>query len=578
MRWTYWIFACALAMGCAPRTKKYVPNRDGGAPDSGVVDPPKCTDDPQDVDLNGKLFLCPPEAECIEGQCVPACDAAAQQKGATGCDFWAPDPPFYNNGFGGGFDGACYAVFLANARGTPAQITVTRNGQTYNVSDFGRIPKGVGPKATYEPIPAQGLPPNEVAVLFLSHKPGVKNGASSLECPVKPAILQDAAVSGGGRGKAFHITVDSPVNAYDILPYGGADSYLPSASLLFPATAWGTNYFGLGPHLQGGGTVWLLVVGSTNSTTVKVAPPVQLKGGSGLLSAPAGVTSTFNLDAGEILQWMGDGTGAILQSDQPVAVFTGNTYLGVSTSTSGPGGEDSAHQQLQHIKALGSEYVGPGVASRMASMAPESVLYRIQGVVDGTTITWDPPAGDRPQTLKAGQVVEFETKQIFTVRSQDEDHPFQLTHYFSGAVSQGRPGCSSKYGSSCNLGDEEWVILLPPQQFARHYVFFVDPSYATTNLVVTRKKGSSGFSDVKLECLGTISGWKAVGGGDYEVAYVDLVVGEKPVAQCGTSRHEATSEGLFGIMVWGTDWYSSYGYPAGGNSHNINQVDVPPPS
>src|SRR5262249_1375410 len=38
------------------------------------------------------------------------------------------------------------------------------------------------------------------------------------------------------------------VSAYDILPYGGALSYLPSAELLLPTTAWGTNYVAAGPQ------------------------------------------------------------------------------------------------------------------------------------------------------------------------------------------------------------------------------------------------------------------------------------------------------------------------------------------
>jgi hypothetical protein len=56
----------------------------------------------------------------------------------------------------------------------------------------------------------------------------------------------------------------------------------------------------------------------------------------------------------------------------------------------------------------------------------------------------------------------------------------------------------------------------------------------------------------------------------------DLVRGTVPVASCNTSRHEATSAGAFGITVWGTDWWASYGYPAGGNMGAINKVVVPP--
>lgn len=88
----------------------------------------------------------------------------------------------------------------------------------------------------------------------------------------------------------------------------------------------------------------------------------------------------------------------------------------------------------------------------------------------------------------------------------------------------------------------------------------------------------TGFADVSVDCLGgSVTGWLDVGlAGQYQVAYVDLVRGSTPVALCHGSAHEAKSKGAFGVTVWGTDWYASYGYPAGGNVRSINNVTVPP--
>src|SRR5258708_8426883 len=86
-----------------------------------------------------------------------------------------------------------------------------------------------------------------------------------------------------------------------------------------------------------------------------------------------------------------------------------------------------------------------------------------------------------------------------------------------------RPGAIAP-GYGPQLGDEEFVIMLPPAQFLSKYVFFTDPAYPTTNIVLTRVKTAKGFLDVKLDCLGTVGGWTAVGGsGNYEVTNVDLV-------------------------------------------------------
>jgi hypothetical protein len=371
------------------------------------------------------------------------------------------------------------------------------------------------------------------------------------------------------------------VTAYDILPYGGARSYLPSASLLLPWTTWGTNYYAVSPQLPNNGSPWMLVVGSVDGTTLKVLPTASLPGGGALGSAPAGQTTEFTINSGEMLQWIGgDPTGTILQSDQPVGVFSGTDYLGVSTATSpGGGGRDSAHQQNLPIGALGSEYVGGGLMTRLSSLAPESVLYRLLGVVDGTTLEWDPaPPPGAPTSLSPGQAANFETTGIFSVRSQDPDHPFVMTQYMPGCPPNSRPGCNALHANDCLLGDEEWVFTLPPKQFLQRYVFFTDPTFATTNLVITRVKGPSGFSDVSIACLGTVGGWMPVGsGGQFEVAHVDLMrAGAAVVPACDTSRHEATSAGAFGVTVWGTDWFSSYGYPAGGNIGTINTVVVPP--
>lgn len=543
----------------------------------GSVPQGSCSADLQAIvdDKGNVIKMCPADQGCAGGVCVTACDAASQSKGSIGCDFYAPDPPFYQNGVGSSYDGTCYAVFVANTWSRPAKITVSRGGQTFDLTQFGRIPSGILPNITYDPIPANGVPPNQVAVLFLSHKPGAKHDLGTpLTCPVPPAYMDDAAVAGSGSGTAFHVVSDTPITAYDILPYGGAQSYLPSASLLFPATAWGTNYYVVAPHAAGGGSLWMLVVGSAAGTMLTVASPGDP------------TTKTYPIGAGETIQWIGaDPTGTVLESTQPVGVFTGSTYLQVATQTSpSGGGQDSAHQQIPHIKALGSEYVAPGVVSRLAGATPESVPYRLLGVVDGTTLTYDPePPSGAPTTLNAGQIAEFETTSLFAVKSQDDDHPFGITHYMPGAsLNNSGQGCGPTPPfpglTTCTLGDEDWVNLLAPKQFLQRYVFFTDPTYATTNLVITRVKGPNGFAEVSVDCLpGNVTGWQNVdAAGKYQVAYVDLVRGAAPIAQCNGSRHEAKSTGPFGVIVWGTDWFSSYGYPAGGNVGSINNVSVPP--
>jgi hypothetical protein len=553
---------------------------DIGMPDQDASDRVCSSDLKRVLDANSGMVLetCPPDQGCLDGQCAPACDAAAAAQGSMGCDFIVPTSPFYANGSpGAAQSGPCHALLVANTWDQSAGLELSRAGAVYDAAAVTRVPTGITNATVYNPLPAGGVPTGQVAVVFLSHRPGVNNG-SSLQCPIAPAVLADTAAHGTASGEAFELHSDTPIQVYDIIPFGGASSYLPSASLIYPATAWGSSYLAVSPH-TGTGTKWMLVVGAEDGTTVSVQPTVAMQGGSITNPPPAAVTN-YALNRGQTLQWNtgADLVGSIATADKPIGMFTGNTYLQVSTQDGPLSGQDSAHQMIPDVNALGSEYVGGGLYTRLASGMDESVLYRLVGVVDGTNLVWDPiaPPGALA-ALQAGTVVEFETRIAFTVRSQDDMHPFSLSHYMSGSLSGG--GCGQDPGGICNLGDDEWVTMVPPQQFSQYYPFFVDPTYGTSTLVVTRAAGEGGvFADVNLACMGAIGGWAPVGvEGRYQVAHVELYRGSTAqVPACATSQHVAESDEPFGIMVWGTDSFASYGYPAGGSLQSINEVDIDP--
>jgi hypothetical protein len=565
---------------------------DGGRGGSGIVGPPGSTCSPDMraiIDQEGAIVKeCPAGEGCgvLEGTraCVPACEAAKINGGNLGCEFVVATPAFYPD-----FAPPCFAVFVANAWPAPAKLQIARAGSTFDVTKFGRIPKaGVDPKA-WAPVPSSGLPPNEVAVLFLSSDP--KSSASNqsgsvsdaLTCPITPAIDGPTAVSGTGRGEAFRITTDVPVSAYDILPFGGAKSVLPSAELLYPTTAWGTNYVAivppLGKDLLSGfqeGPQWMQIVAQADGTTVKIAPSKPLP-----VSATVPDSTTFTLKAGEFVQWSPSGeiSGSIVQSDKPVAITTGNGYLCLQSSTATQGGGcDSGHQQIQPISALGSDYVLAPYTTRRADLKPESIPYRIVGTVDGTTLSSDPPVAGIPTTIGKGQVVDFEASVAFRLRSQSADHPFQIAQFMTGGLVEGgsRPGITPSANALKPLGDEEFLVVQPPAQWLRRYVFFTDPTYATTNLVLVRAKTPSGFRDVHVDCVGVVGGWKPIGTtGDAEMAEVDLVRGTTARPGCANGPHTAQSDGAFGLVVWGLDRFASYAYPAGGNVTKLTSVEIP---
>jgi len=376
----------------------------------------------------------------------------------------------------------------------------------------------------------------------------------------------------GGKGLAWHLVADAPITAYDIIPYGGARTYLPGAELLFPTTAWGTNYLGIVPPKGGNYYQYGQVVAVQDGTLIDVLPPVDLPGANGIPPAYSKQRTSFKLDAGEYIQWSrpfiwdADMSGTVLKSNKPVAFFGGNSYFCIGSSTSNGGGCDATHEQIPPIGAFGHEYALPSYATRRPSGEEEAIPHRVVGAAPGTLLTYNPLVPDAPTHLDVGETVDFEAIGPFVVTSQDADHPFFIAQVMTGSCVD--DACAKHLP---HIGDEDFVLSPPPAQFLARYVFFTDPSYPTTNLVFTRVLGSQGFGDVKIDCLGLLTGWRPIGtNGQYEVTTVDLIRKGTPNGNCANGPHVAESSSPFGLVVWGLDTDASYGYPAGGNIATIN--------
>jgi hypothetical protein len=565
-------------------------NRPADEDPIGEDDENRCSDDLHAiVDGKGNVIKeCAPDEGCANGECIPACAAAAENKGNVGCDFVVPTPEFlpYTTQ-------PCFAVFVANTWPKPARLDIRFGGTSLDATTFGRIPNASLEPSQWAPLPPSGLPPDEVAVLFLSSDPYSENAGTSLACPVPSAISSATAVGGTGRGTTFQIMSDYPVSAYDILPFGGALSFLPGAQLILPTSAWGKNYVAslaavqidpAVPFLGGqGGPMWIQVVAKEDATTLEILPRhfTGLPSGPGVDVAPGNAVTKYQLSAGEVIQWSGaaDPAGSILKSDKPIAFVGGNGELCLHSSTSPNGGGcDSAHQQIAPVSALGFDYAVAPYTTRRGDLEEESILYRVVGTVAGTQLVFDPPVTGAPTTLDVGEVVDFEAAGAFRMQSQDENHPFVLVQLMAGGFVEGgsRPGVTPGTIEGGQLGDEEIVAVLPAQQYQSRYVFFTDPTYGTTNLVLVRVRTQDGFHDVTVDCAGVVDGWKPIGSdGNYEYTEVDLVR-VNSVGGCQNGRHVASSKGRFGLVVWGLDAWASYAYPAGAAVAPINTVEVVP--
>lgn len=512
--------------------------------------------------------LCAFDQMCAKGECLPACEAADQVRSSVGCEYF----PVVMDGYANAING-CFAVFVANTWPTAAHLTVDFHGSSLPIEQFGYLPKGSGTKITYEPIePSEGIPPGQVAILFLAG-PG-NNPAGAVECPESPAIKNGSAqIKGTGKGFAFHLISDVPVVAYQILPYGGGNAAVTGASLLLPTGVWDTNYVAANAFRQAtmGTEPSLNIVAMKDGTEVRILPNVDVQGGGGVASTKANEVLTIQLSRGQQVQITQEKelTGSPIESNHPIALMAGHECMQLPVDKDYC---DHAEQQIPPVRALGSEYVAAPYRPRVG--ASEAVGYRIIGAVNGTQLSFDPASVHPAKTLQMGEVAELSATQPFVVRSQGATHPFLIAAYMSGskAVKDG-------------YGDPDFVRLVPPKQYLQRYVFFTDPTYPETNLVVVREKGAKGFSDVELPCAGKLDGWEPVGTeGRYEFTRIDLVRHDfQPQGGCNNGRHEMKSEAPFGLTVWGwgtTETTSftrnvSYGYPAGESVVQLNDIYVP---
>jgi hypothetical protein len=549
--------------------------------DGALQDSPTCAincspDHHSVVDCDGgTIVTCMSGQGCdlANGMCAPACAAAIDNKQSVGCDYYATNMEMdYSN--------QCFAAFVANTWDTPAHLTVEfYPGTPLTVASFGRIPAGTGANLTYTAYdPATGLAPGDVAILFLSGS----SSSPNVPCPagVTTAAAQGSLVQGTGETHSFHITSDVPVVAYQMNPFGGGSAAITGASLLLPTSVWDTNYVAVTAAPYSSVTMdspSINIIAEENGTSVTLLPSVAIVGSAGgmpLAAGPANMPYTFTLSQGQQAQFsqQADLTGTIIQSNKPIGVMAGNGCMQAPLGTSFC---DHGEQMLPPVKALGNEYAAVMFRPRVTG---DMAIWHLVGTIDGTTLTYQPaPPMGAPTSLKAGQAVDFITDVPFVVTSQDTKHPFMLFTYMTGSQWSG-------LSDMTGYGDPDFVLGVPPQQFLNDYIFFTDPSYPETNLVVVRAKDKSmTFQDVTLDCAGVLTGWQPVG--DYEWARIDLIRHDfVNQGSCSTGRHEIKSQGLFGLWVWGwgtpeTTTFTknvSYGYPGGMNVAPINGVVIPP--
>jgi IgGFc binding protein len=534
--------------------------------DAALVDAPPCASqvtcsrDGKRV-LNGcgtLLQTCAPSEGCSVGECFDACAAVASGSSSVGCDFFTAQPaPFTRTNENS--EGSCFAAFVANTWDIPTRLEADYQGLPINVARAGRLMKE-NADGTFSYTPLLGdLMPGQVAVLFLSE--GVSKSSYHIKCPVgtDPAITGYTALPETGVAKGFRIRSSAPVSAYSIYPFGGADSFIPSASLMLPTSTLKTDYVmvTVAPQELDGAGSTSQIIGTDMDTQVTIVPSAAIVARGKVEGTERGVAHTWLLQKQDVLQFVQQEelVGSFLSSTKPVAVFGGSQCFNFLTRAC-----DSEQQQLFPLAAWTNVVAAAPYSAR--SGLETRFYWRVVAAADGTALTYEGGnSTDAPTRLARGQAATFSTDGAFVVRSQDEAHPIWLFEYMAGG---------QNYGSE---GDANFVNVIPPGQFLGNYRFVVDPSFRNSELVVIRQKEKGTYQPVTLDCVGSLTDWKSLGTSDlYQFTRVAITRVAKPVGKCNAGPHSMDSEGPFGVTVWGTDSAASYAYPGGAAIRTLTDV------
>jgi IgGFc binding protein len=623
--------AIAIFSGCAESASNGARSHGDGSLDGG----PSPYTGLHDSGLIGVDGLATDDGPRYGAVNVQSCDDAAKNPGNAGCTFYPVQVPEL---LSLGNKGSCFAMTVVNPGNEPAKLSLERKGFPISLSQVTRIPHGTGNSMQYTPFDESvGLPGGEVAIIFLAGENLADSPMGHVNCPagvdLPPRDPSFYLYSGadtppdddGGmvqgvdywsqRGTAFRLASDRPVIAYQTYPYGGGASYVTSAALLLPVEAWGTSHFVALPFDDTAmPSRFATITAAYDRTEVAFRVtdeirPTTARDGSpwpGSPSAPSGSVFKTTLDAGEFVELA---TGALdlntapnfstaanaLTSTKPVSVVSGSPCQFKVEGTC-----DSTHQQIPPLSAMGHQYAAVGYRNRCPQLE-ESIPWLIMGMVEGTELTYAPAPSEinpvtgqpvAPKSINAGQMIEFSSRDPFVVTSQDENHPFYLAGYMTGAritendciipTDPGEPPRTSR------PGDPDFVNVVPVEQFMTSYIFFTDPTYPTTNLVLVRAKDESGsFADVKLDCAKEpLSGWKPLG--DLQYTRVDLTNGDfmPAIPGCDNGRNRIESQAPFSVTVWGwgqddvelhgeSTADTSYGYPGGSAIRKVNNVALP---
>ena len=463
---------------------------------------------------------------CEGGGCVDACANAASNKSYIGCEYWAVDLDnaievwgAIGEDLGMGitlspsvcsqvYSGTSVAMDMCFRTQGPKIYTAGACDPASAVGGSPTCPTGYacGPQtacasdAQHSPFAIVVSNPQTKDVNVTVTGPGgqtmVRVIAAGQVAPIVPQMggaIPDQSVNGTTKERrAYKITSDLPIVAYQFNPLDNVNVFSNDASLLIPRTSFDIDYYGMSHATLNRRSPapgkdnyygYLTVVAWQDGTQIAVTPTTAVQSSTTQATIAAGVTTNFTLNAFEVLQLQaapgvapaGDltGTRIVSTNNTTFGVFGGHeaTVFGSATPpdtlhTQGPCCADHLEEMMFPSSTWGKTFA----IARSQQRSSEPDVLRVLAQKPNTLVTFTPPpATGTCGTLGAGQFCVVKVAVDTEISSTE---PILVGHFLESAIWR------ANNGTVVGNGDPSMAIAVPIEQFRKSYTILVPAAYS----------------------------------------------------------------------------------------------------
>ncbi len=504
----------------------------------------------------GVAMMCTGSAVCQDGQCVDLCADAAMNKSYIGCEYWAVD---LDNALE--VEAEADPTFGCLLTGIPGitQVTMQVCDQAGVSAGACDPPNNACPAgytcqsksacvldAQHSPFAIVVSNPQSRDAHVVVTGPGgqtiMQTVAAGQVLPILPQMggIPDESLDGTmpPTRKAYEVTSDLPIVAYQFNPLDNVNVFSNDASLLIPRTAFDTDYYAMSWATLDRRTPapgsndyygYVTIVAWQDNTQITVTPTVAVQASATQTSIAANTATNFTLNAFEVLNLEASGAGDLsgthitstnsmsfgVFGGHEAAVF-GETTPPNASDTLGPCCADHLEEMLFPSSTWGMSFAITRSQSRGTN---EPDYLRVMAQKAGTAVTFTPA----PSATVSGNCGSLGPGQYCDVKIQGDTEisstqPILVGHFLESAIWQ------DGLGGTVGTGDPSMAIAVPVEQFRTDYTILVPMAYDMNYVSIAAAPTGGVMVDGTAATLTNYPG-----GGTHRAARVPLTAGQHTI-------------------------------------------------